>query len=288
MSEEIKNETLLEPEPEPEPEVVAEVEIEPIIEAQQVAESEPVFEAPVYEHETKESAPSNAVYVVMAILLVIIAVLSYVIPQYTDFGKSEPKPAATEAIANDMSAGVAATVNGVPLGEADVTAYIETVRAGMGLTDAKEWAAWLAGNGLDAASVRDQSIDYYVEMELLVQAAARQDVTVDEAAVESQLATIRAGFESEEAFNQALAEAGLTEDTLRRNIKLQLLQQGIEEKLTQMAPEAAKETAANDWLQSFMDSAVIEKTAMPEGLPYDVPVAAPSEDDADADDIKIG
>ena len=62
----------------------------------------------------------------------------------------------------------------------------------------------------------------------------------------------------------------MTEKSLRQNFELQLMQEGIETKLTEAAPEAAKDTAASDWLMGFMNSAAVEVNPMPEGLPYDV------------------
>ena len=182
----------------------------------------------------------------------------------------DPNAVSQKASGADLSAGIAATVNGVPLGEADITAYVETVREGLGLTKAEDWAEWLEANLLTPEDVRSQSIDYFAQMELIRQAAAKQEVVVENEAIEQQLASIRAGFESEEAFQEALVSSGMTEKSLRQNFELQLMQEGIETKLTEAAPEAAKDTAASDWLMGFMNSAAVEVNPMPEGLPYDV------------------
>lgn len=234
----------------------------------QAAPQTEVVEAPA----PKKKGPLGTVIAILAVVVLgFAAMCGIAMHDISESGQVyDPNAAATSQTGSDLSAGIAATVNGVPVGEADVTAYIQTVRAGMEMTDDADWAMWLADNELTDEQVRDQSIDYFVEMELIIQAAEKQEVTVDETAIEQQLATIRAGFESEEAFQEAMTAAGLDEASLRKNIRLQMLQEGIETKLTEAAPEAAKETAASEWLQSFVNSAVIEKTDMPEGLPYAV------------------
>lgn len=132
---------------------------------------------------------------------------------------------------NDVSGGVAATVNGTELGEKAITAYIDKFRSSNGLTEDSDWAQWMVDNGLDAAAVREEVIDYYVSQELIRQAAEENGVVVDDAQVEEQISTMRGYYSSDEEWNNALQAVGVTEDQYRDMIKLNLTESGLKDKV---------------------------------------------------------
>lgn len=77
----------------------------------------------------------------------------------------------------DTSAGVAATVGDVQIGEAVVTDAIESFREQSGLQEEGDWGIWLAENGYSAESLRAEVLGGYVSAELSRQAEETYGVT---------------------------------------------------------------------------------------------------------------
>ena len=127
----------------------------------------------------------------------------------------------------DTSEGVAATVNGVEIGEKAVTAYIENYRSLNGYEDDDDWAQYLVDSDYTAEDLRTDVIEYYINQELLREAAEENDVTVDSDEIESQIETMRSYFDSDEAWEEALAASGLTEDSYYDLLELSALEDGL-------------------------------------------------------------
>lgn len=141
---------------------------------------------------------------------------------------------------SDTSGGVAATVNGVEIGENAVTDYIAAFRTNSGLEDDAAWAQWLVDNDYTIKQIRADVVDYYVSQELIRQAAAENDVTVEAEEVDAQVETMRGYYQSEEEWQEALKSLGTTEDQYRSMLELSMLQSGLQEKVAK-ATEPTKE-----------------------------------------------
>lgn len=152
--------------------------------------------------------------------------------------------------AADISQGVAASVNGVEIGEAAVTAYIENIRATQGLTDEATWAEWLINNGFTAETLRARIIDSFTSTELMKQAAEKEGVTVDSAQVDAQISSMKTMYGTDDAWQQALAQAGITEEFLRNSIEQSLLQQALSAKV---GTTAATDDEVISYLQGIKD-----------------------------------
>lgn len=122
---------------------------------------------------------------------------------------------------SDTSQGVAATVKvkdkndkelNLQIGEKIVTEYVQDFRERNELTDNDAWAKWLADNALTPADVRTQVINFYEQELLLDEAAKMYDVKVDESEVQAALDDIKKQFDSDEAYQEALAATGMTEE----------------------------------------------------------------------------
>ncbi len=129
----------------------------------------------------------------------------------------------------DTSEGVAATVNGVEIGEKAVTAYIENFRTSGGLEDDDDWGQWLVDSDYTVEDIRTQVIEYYISQQLLRQAAEENDVTFDSDEIDSQIESMRSYYESDEAWEEALQSAGMTEDSYRSLLELSALEEGLME-----------------------------------------------------------
>lgn len=123
---------------------------------------------------------------------------------------------------SDTSDAIAATVNGVEIPESTITNYIESVRSQQGLTDEDSWGNYLAQNSMTPSDVRDQVIDTYVSRELIKEGADEKGVTVDSSEIDSYVDKMKANYDSDEKWQDALSQAGMTEDEYRSEIELQL------------------------------------------------------------------
>ena len=130
----------------------------------------------------------------------------------------------------DVSGGVAATVNGVEIGENAVTAYIENFRMNNSLTEDADWAQWLVDYDYTVDSLRGEIVDYFVSQELVRQAAAENGITVDEEAIDQQVESMKSNYASEEEWNAALAAVGIGDETQYRSmLELYTLEADLED-----------------------------------------------------------
>lgn len=125
--------------------------------------------------------------------------------------------------------GVAATVNGAEIQEDTITKYIQDFRTSSDLTSDDDWGNWMKKNSFDPATVRDQVIDYYVENELKKQACDEKGITVEQSQVDDEINNMKANYDSDDAWKQALSSAGLTEDQYRESVEAGLLDKALED-----------------------------------------------------------
>lgn len=125
--------------------------------------------------------------------------------------------------------GVAATVNGAEIQEDTITKYIQDFRTSLDLTSDDDWGNWMKENSFDPATVRDQVIDYYVENELKKQACDEKGITVEQSQVDDEINNMKANYDSDDAWKQALSSAGLTEDQYRESVEAGLLDKALED-----------------------------------------------------------
>lgn len=125
--------------------------------------------------------------------------------------------------------GVAATVNGAEIQEDTITKYIQDFRTSSDLTSDDDWGNWMKENSFDPATVRDQVIDYYVENELKKQACDEKGITVEQSQLDDEINNMKANYDSDDAWKQALSSAGLTEDQYRESVEAGLLDKALED-----------------------------------------------------------
>ena len=185
------------------------------------AEPEAVEESP----KPSEKKPKGiGDLVIVGILSIIVGVL-LALPSAMGITNSEKSESASSA------GDVAATVNGIAISESDVTNYVMDFRTKQGLDSNDAWGEWMASYGYTVEDLRTDTIDYFVNRELLKQAIAEQGITVDEADVEKYITSITEQVGGEEAFNEALQAEGLDLDTYREEIRFSLQQQALAEKV---------------------------------------------------------
>ena len=155
----------------------------------------------------------------------------------------------------------AATVNGTPIAESEITAQIESVHSQFG--EGEKWAQYFTITGSTPEDLRKEVIDSYVEQVLLEQNASSLGVEVTDAELDEYVKKARDMFaatdadgnvdeaKTDEAWKNALAEAGFTEQDYRDTIKKQLLSQKVSDHFKEAAEidddallDAAKEDIA--------------------------------------------
>ncbi len=127
--------------------------------------------------------------------------------------------------------GVAATVNGSEIQEDTITKYVQDFRTSAELTEDDAWAEWMNQSSFEPKTVRENVIDYYVEKELVNQACAEYEITVDPSEVQEQLDAMKANYQDDAAWKEALENAGITEDEYKEAIDEGLKKQRLQEKV---------------------------------------------------------
>lgn len=142
----------------------------------------------------------------------------------------------------DTSSGVAATVDGDPIGEKTITEYIQNFRESSDLMDDEAWGKWMANNNYTPETVREEVINFYVEQLLYERAAKEFNVEVTDEDVQEALDETKSMFDSDEAWNDALEASGYTEETYVNDVIRPDL---LEEKLA-AAVSSSNDSGAED------------------------------------------
>lgn len=138
---------------------------------------------------------------------------------------------AAETSGVKLTGGVAATVNDAEIAEDDVTLAIESTRENIGLNDADSWASYLNSVGETPASVREQVLETFITKELVHQGAAEQGISIDAAEIDEHFNSTKANYSSDEKWEAALEEVGMTADEYRENIEYSLLVERLKESM---------------------------------------------------------
>lgn len=127
----------------------------------------------------------------------------------------------------------AALVNGQRIEEKTITDYIVDYRNKQELTSEEDWGKFLANNDKTVEEFRSDIIDYFVQRELIRQGAVEKGVEVDSASVDELYNSVRSQFSDDQTWTDALTEAGLNEQSYRKELEFVSLQQKLGEKLRQ-------------------------------------------------------
>lgn len=145
-----------------------------------------------------------------------------------------------------FTGGVAATVNGAEIEEDTITKYVQDFRIASEITTDDGWGEWMNTNGYDPTAVRESVIDYYVDKELVNQACEEKGITIEDSAVQEQLDSMKSNYDTDEAWQEALNTAGITEEEYRDSIK-----QGLQEQELQNAVVTQSDVSDKELLESF-------------------------------------
>ncbi len=91
---------------------------------------------------------------------------------------------------------------------------------------------------------KQRILDNLINQKLLEQAAKEKGIEVDDAAITAQIEQLKAGFKDDAQFKSALQSAGMTEESLKAQVKEQLLTQKIVESLAKNSTPTAAQIKA--------------------------------------------
>lgn len=163
----------------------------------------------------------------------------------------ESSSSATSSI-EGLTGGVAATVNGAEIMEDDVTEFVESYRATAGVSDEESWGTYLASSSMTPESFRNEVIDYFVSQELISQACEERGITATDEEVEEQVTAMRANYDTDEAWQAALVQAGTTEEKYRESVKNNILYSKLEEEVAAEAEPVSDEELL-DYVKMYTD-----------------------------------
>jgi len=133
---------------------------------------------------------------------------------------------ATQSTDSSATGDVVATVNGTEISRAEFEDAV-----------ARTQRQYESQSGqLDSSKLNDLKksvLDSLISRELLYQAAQKSDITVDSAKVDDQIGSLKGRFQSDEQYQAALKNAGITEEDLRQDVKKSLvIQELLAQKVT--------------------------------------------------------
>jgi len=155
-------------------------------------------------------------------------------------GAGAGKPGANgPSLSPDQIPAVVARVNGKEIKKSDLIDGAQVMQTRLAQ----------AGHPINSsAGLYREVLDQLIAINLLRQDARAQGITVSDDEVQRFLAARKRAFPSEEVFKQALAQAGVTEERLREQVREQLtLQKYVE---TKLAPKA---TVSDQTVRDFYD-----------------------------------
>jgi hypothetical protein len=141
-----------------------------------------------------------------------------------------------------VTADPVATVNGEGISNADFNTQQTQALATQGVDPATlDSEAWI--------TIQNQILDSLISQELLEQAALASDVDVPAEEIDTQVDAIKAQFEDETMYEQALASEGLTETELRAQLAIDLSIEPYLEQTLDLASITVNEEEVNQVYQ---------------------------------------
>ncbi len=208
----------------------------------------PMPSAPVEEEQPKADLHEKTgsgidMAVIIVVLLIVIAGISYAIwdasnasapqtvaqQQAEQAAKAQAKEPPFEVV--ELPEGVAAIVNGEEILESTVTDYIAEFREIYNLTSDEAWSQWMATMGYTPETVRYETVQMFVNDALERQAIADMGIEVTDEDVNEVYDQMRANYESDEEWEQALKDEGLTEEEFREQCVEQAQENALAERL---------------------------------------------------------
>ncbi len=165
----------------------------------------------------------------------------------------------------DLSGGTAATVNGVEIGENDVTRVIMQVRNSPELASDEDWGKWMASAGYTTESLRQDVANNLISRELLSQAAAEYGIEASDEEVDAEMGKIAESVGGEQRLTELLSQDGITLDEYRQSIVLSVKQRALADKVV-TAAEPIDDQMLLEYLKMFYPDEVGQDVKSLDGI----------------------
>ncbi len=152
--------------------------------------------------------------------------------------RNESPSLLSDAQTSESTNDIVAVVNGenITRGELEIARTQVTAQQGIDMSVFDDAAK---------AQFDAQILESLISQRLIQQASAKASITIDDATVDTQMATIRSQFATEEEFAQALTAEGLSEEALKAQIKKDLTTQAYLEQELQLSTITVSEEEVN-------------------------------------------
>ncbi|MDP2183557.1 MAG: peptidylprolyl isomerase [Actinomycetota bacterium] len=139
------------------------------------------------------------------------------------------------AVTGCSSKDVAAKVNGEVIKRSDLDVQIEKLK--------EQYPDMFTGPDAEGRLLDFQQrlLDNMINNVLIRQAAEEKGIKISDSDVQKQIDTLKENFQSPEQFTQALDQAGMTEDTLKEQVRDQLLTEELIKQISADTPVTEKE-----------------------------------------------
>lgn len=138
----------------------------------------------------------------------------------------------------DNKKDTAATVDGVAISEKALDAEVAKLKLQSPSLFDK------SAGGMDEGTIRSTLLDELIAQQLLAKEADEKNVSVSDDEVEKGIESLKSGYSDEKQFEDALKTAGYTTETLKEQVKWQLLSTKMLEKLVPESSVSNKEAQA--------------------------------------------
>ena len=122
---------------------------------------------------------------------------------------------------------VAIVVDGKVFTQQDVDRFVKQARAIWGFSDDASYSAYLDGAGRTDWDVRKEIMAALIRNALIQSDAARHDIAIDDAAVQSYIDRLEERYPSRSAWLQALSNSGYTEESYKATVRIDLLSRAL-------------------------------------------------------------
>ncbi|MCL2882131.1 MAG: peptidyl-prolyl cis-trans isomerase [Coriobacteriia bacterium] len=129
-----------------------------------------------------------------------------------------------QSAGNLGNTGVAARVNGSAITTKQLDASVEKLKM-------QNPQIFTANSGVSSAQIRNTLLDELINEQLVTQEAKKRGVDITDAQVNKQIDMIKRQYSTQQQFDEKLKQQGYTLETLKTQLKYQLIGEGITEKL---------------------------------------------------------
>ena len=150
----------------------------------------------------------------------------------------------------------AARIDDEYLLESELSDYIAQERIAAQATEDADFARYLSASGLNVATYRINSINQIALSRLINKRAAELNLVTDDAEVDEQVKAYKKNlaFDDDEIWNDTLAQQGMSDEGIRKQLATNLLEQKLYDK------EVAHRNATDDETLSYMQSHLAGQT----------------------------